>query len=84
LPVLREQKKAGRFRYLGVTTSNDEQYDALLAIMRKETLDFIQVDYSVGDRGAADKILPLAADRGNGRSSSIGRWAARAAACWRR
>jgi len=64
LPILREQKKAGRFRYLGVTTSNDEQYDALLAIMRKETLDFIQVDYSVGDRGAADKILPLAADRG--------------------
>lgn len=64
LPVLREQKKAGRIKYVGVTTSRDEQYDELLAIMRKEPLDFIQVDYSISDRNAAHKILPLAAERG--------------------
>jgi aryl-alcohol dehydrogenase-like predicted oxidoreductase len=64
LPVLREQKKAGRLSYVGVTTSRDDQYDELLAIMRREPLDFIQVDYSIADRNAADKILPLAAARG--------------------
>ena len=64
LPVLREQKKAGKLSYVGVTTSRDQQYDDLLQVMRKEPLDFIQVDYSISDRNAADKILPLAADRG--------------------
>jgi aryl-alcohol dehydrogenase-like predicted oxidoreductase len=64
LPVLREQKKAGKISYLGVTTSRDGQYDDLLEVMRKESLDFIQVDYSISDRNAADKILPLAASRG--------------------
>ena len=64
LPVLREQKKAGRLSYVGVTTSRDDQYGELLEIMRREPLDFIQVDYSISDRNAADKILPLAAARG--------------------
>jgi aryl-alcohol dehydrogenase-like predicted oxidoreductase len=64
LPVLREQKKAGRLSYVGVTTSRDAQYTELLEVMRKESLDFIQVDYSISDRNAADKILPLAAARG--------------------
>jgi aryl-alcohol dehydrogenase-like predicted oxidoreductase len=64
LPVLREQKKAGRLKYTGVTTSRDAQYSELLEVMRREQLDFIQVDYSIADRNAADKVLPLAADRG--------------------
>lgn len=64
LPVLREQKKAGRVKYLGVTTSRDAQHGDLMDIMRREALDFVQVDYSLADRNAADKILPLAADRG--------------------
>jgi aryl-alcohol dehydrogenase-like predicted oxidoreductase len=64
LPVLREQKKAGRLSYIGVTTSRDQQHGDLLEIMRREQLDFIQVDYSIADRQAADKILPLATARG--------------------
>jgi len=64
LPVLREQKAAHRVSYVGVTTSRDAQYSDLLEVMRRETLDFIQVDYSISDRNAADKILPLAASRG--------------------
>jgi aryl-alcohol dehydrogenase-like predicted oxidoreductase len=32
--------------------------------MRRYPLDFIQVDYSLDNRGAADAMLPLAADRG--------------------
>lgn len=64
LPVLREQKKAGKLSYVGVTTSRDDQHNDLLEVMRREPLDFIQVDYSIADRNAADKILPLAAERG--------------------
>ncbi|TMQ28671.1 MAG: aldo/keto reductase [Deltaproteobacteria bacterium] len=64
LPVLREQKKAKRLSYVGVTTSRDAQYSELLEVMQREQLDFIQVDYSIADRNAADKILPLAASRG--------------------
>jgi aryl-alcohol dehydrogenase-like predicted oxidoreductase len=48
---------------VGVTTSRAEQHEELMAIMRREPLDFIQVDYSIGNRGAADKVLPLAAER---------------------
>jgi aryl-alcohol dehydrogenase-like predicted oxidoreductase len=32
--------------------------------MRRERLDFIQVDYALDNRGAGDTILPLAAERG--------------------
>lgn len=64
MPVLAEWKKAGRIRYVGITTSNAPQYPEMLAAMRKHTLDFIQVDYSIANRDAADEILPLALERG--------------------
>jgi aryl-alcohol dehydrogenase-like predicted oxidoreductase len=64
LPVLREWKAAGRIRYLGMSTSFDGQYDAFVAVMRREALDFIQVDYAIDNRSAEERILPLAAERG--------------------
>lgn len=64
LPVLREEQAAGHIGHLGITTSNAGQYAEMEAIMRREQLDFIQVDYAVGNRGAAERLLPLAADRG--------------------
>lgn len=63
LPLLRELKSAGRTRYVGATTSTDRQYTAFEAMMKRETLDFIQVDYALDNRGAAERILPLARDR---------------------
>jgi aryl-alcohol dehydrogenase-like predicted oxidoreductase len=64
LPTLRELKQAGRIRYVGITTSFDGQYDDFVTTMRRERLDFIQVDYALDNRGAGDTILPLAAERG--------------------
>jgi aryl-alcohol dehydrogenase-like predicted oxidoreductase len=64
LPTFREYKEAGKIRYIGITTSQDAQYDGMLEIMRAEKLDFIQVDYSLGNRGSEEKILPLAQERG--------------------
>lgn len=64
LPLLREQQAAGRIGHIGITSSSDSQYAEMEAIMRRERLDFIQVDYAVGNRGAGERLLPLAADRG--------------------
>lgn len=64
LPLLREWKQAGRFRYIGATTSFARQYDAFEKLMREQSLDFIQVDYSIDDRAVEQRILPLAAERG--------------------
>lgn len=64
LPVLRDMKAAKKIRYVGVTTSNESQYPALEALMASEPLDFIQVDYAVDNREAAQRILPMAKDKG--------------------
>lgn len=64
LAIMREGKAAGRYRYVGVTTSRDSQYDEMEAVLKKEKLDFVQVDYSIENRTAADRILPLAQERG--------------------
>ena len=64
MPILQELKAAKRIRYIGVTTSSVGQHAELAALMRKYRFDFVQVNYSIDDREAAAKILPLARDRG--------------------
>lgn len=64
LATLRELKGEGRIRYVGITTSFDSQYADFERVMQRERLDFIQVDYALDDRGAAERILPLALERG--------------------
>ncbi len=66
LKTLREMKAAGRIRYVGITTSFDNQYGEFEQVMKKETLDFIQVDYALDNRDAGERIIPLARDRGMG------------------
>jgi aryl-alcohol dehydrogenase-like predicted oxidoreductase len=64
LPRMKEWKQAGKIRYIGVTTSTDDQYPQMINALKTLPLDFIQVDYSIENRGAADEILPLAKDKG--------------------
>jgi aryl-alcohol dehydrogenase-like predicted oxidoreductase len=64
LPVMREWQEAGRVRYVGITTSDTDTFPRMLELMNKETMDFIQVNYSLSNREAADEILPLAEDKG--------------------
>jgi aryl-alcohol dehydrogenase-like predicted oxidoreductase len=64
LAYLRELREAGRIGAVGVTTSFDGQYDDFAALMEREPLDCIQVDYALDNRNAADRILPLAQDKG--------------------
>lgn len=64
LRTLRELKQKRRIRYVGITTSFDRQYPAFEDTMKREALDFIQVDYALDNRGAGERILPLALERG--------------------
>ena len=63
LPILKELKQQGRVRYIGVTTTFEQQYAELVSTMRSEPVDFIGVDYAVDNREAEATILPLARDR---------------------
>jgi len=64
LPVLVEWQKEGHVKYIGITTHRDGQHGEIEDCMRRYPLDFVQVNYSVADRAAADRILPLALDKG--------------------
>jgi aryl-alcohol dehydrogenase-like predicted oxidoreductase len=64
LATLRAWKAEGRISYLGVTHYTPSAYDELEAVMRKEPLDFVQLNYAMNDRAAEKTLLPLAADKG--------------------
>lgn len=66
LRTIRQAKEEGRTRYVGVTTSFTRQYEQMEQILRAEELDFVQLNYSLGEREAAERLLPLAQDRGIG------------------
>ena len=64
LETMSAWKKEGRFKYIGITTHRDSQHAEIEDTMRRYPLDFIQVNYSLADRAAADRLLPLAQDQG--------------------
>ncbi len=63
MPVVADLKKQGKVRYIGITSIHSSEYPQLAGFMRRYPIDFLQVDYSLGDRSAEDEILPLAAQR---------------------
>lgn len=63
LTILKELKQQGRIRYLGVTTTSEQQYPLLIETMKNEPLDFIGIDYAIDNREVEATILPLARDR---------------------
>ena len=64
LATLRDWKAEGTIRYLGVTHYTASAHAELAAVLRSESLDFLQVNYSLEEPEAARELLPLAADRG--------------------
>jgi len=64
LPVLREWKEQGLVKYIGITTSRSSEYEELEKAMQAEDMDFVQLNYSLEQRESAERLLPLAADRG--------------------
>jgi diketogulonate reductase-like aldo/keto reductase len=64
LRTLRDWKRDGRIRYLGITHYTRASFGDLASIMRSEEIDFVQLPFSLALPDAADHLLPLAADRG--------------------
>jgi aryl-alcohol dehydrogenase-like predicted oxidoreductase len=64
LAQLREWKAQGLARYVGITSTFHRDFDAVEAVLRNEKPDFVQVDYSIDNRLAEKRILPVAADVG--------------------
>ncbi len=60
MPALEKAKKGGRIRYIGMSTSSDDQYDRMMSAIKTYPLDFLQVDYSIDNRNAAEQMLELA------------------------
>jgi aryl-alcohol dehydrogenase-like predicted oxidoreductase len=64
LKLLRELKEQGRIRYIGVTHYLDSAHERLLEVLRQEPVDFVQFNYSIGERNAERELLPYCADKG--------------------
>jgi aryl-alcohol dehydrogenase-like predicted oxidoreductase len=57
-------KRQGICRYVGITSTYHSDFDAVLAVLKREKPDFVQIDYSIDNRLVEARILPLAADVG--------------------
>ncbi len=64
LETLAEWKHKGRVRYVGVTHYTSSAYDAVQKVISSHKLDFLQINYSVNEREAEQRLLPLALERG--------------------
>jgi aryl-alcohol dehydrogenase-like predicted oxidoreductase len=64
LETLREWKSQGRIRYLGITHYEAGAFANVEKIMRSEKLDFVQINYSILEHEAEERLLPLAQERG--------------------
>jgi diketogulonate reductase-like aldo/keto reductase len=64
LETLRRWKEDGRVRYIGVTHYTASGADAVARVIASHAVDFVQINYSVGERDAERRLLPLAVDRG--------------------
>ena len=64
LATLRAWKEEGRVRYIGVTHYTASAYPEVARVLRREKLDFVQINYSIVEPEAEAEILPLAAARG--------------------
>jgi aryl-alcohol dehydrogenase-like predicted oxidoreductase len=67
LATLTAWKREGRIRYVGITHYTESAYGDVAALIEKQkpgVIDFLQINYSVAERNAEQRLLPLAAKRG--------------------
>ena len=64
LKTLREWKASGRIRYTGITHYHSGAYGDLERLMKTREFDFVQFNYSMAEREAEERILPLAQETG--------------------
>jgi aryl-alcohol dehydrogenase-like predicted oxidoreductase len=64
LQTLREWKAAGRVRHVGITHYHSGAYAGVERFLSREPLDVLQINYSLAERDAERRVLPLAQQRG--------------------
>lgn len=64
LATLAEWKRAGRIRYVGITHYTASAHDDVARWIAQQPIDFVQINYSVGEREAERRLLPLCQERG--------------------
>jgi diketogulonate reductase-like aldo/keto reductase len=64
LPVLREWQAAGTFRYTGITHYTTSAFAELEAVLQRERVEFLQIPYSIAEREAEARLLPLCKEKG--------------------
>jgi diketogulonate reductase-like aldo/keto reductase len=64
MDTIREWQDAGRIRYSGLTHYTAQAHADLGREMQDFKPDFIQINYSMGEREAEDRLLPMAQDQG--------------------
>lgn len=66
VPLLRAWKKEGRIRYVGASVHENDYHHILAGLIDRDLVDFIQVNYSIFNRNAEERILRAAMDKGIG------------------
>ncbi len=64
LATLRAWKKEGRVRYLGITHYTEGSQPEVARVLEKEPVDFVQINYSILEREADERVFPVAKERG--------------------
>lgn len=64
LETLKQYKREGKIRYIGITTSHGRRHEELEKALRAEPFDFVQFTYNIAERQAEQRLLPLARERG--------------------
>jgi diketogulonate reductase-like aldo/keto reductase len=64
LDTLDRWKREGRVRYTGVTHYTASGAEDVARVIERRKVDFVQINYSVAERDAEKRLLPLARDRG--------------------
>jgi aryl-alcohol dehydrogenase-like predicted oxidoreductase len=64
IETLRSWQQEGRIRYIGITTSSTSQFADMELLMKTMPVDFVQLNYSLKDRAAEERLLPIALEMG--------------------
>lgn len=64
LARLQQLKRAGKIRYIGITTSHGRRHEDLEQIMKTQPIDFVQLTYNMRYRDVEQRLLPLAKEKG--------------------
>jgi len=61
--TLRDWKEKGRVRYVGITHYTRSAYSEVERTLKAGSYDFLQINYSLAEREAEQRLLPLAAEK---------------------